>query len=102
MKQLAQDYQIMKDFLFKRNQLCVPRTSLRDKIIRDLHGGGFGIHFGKDKTTTSFEERYYWSQLRKDITKIVRNCPICQVAKRQAQNTSLYTPLLSPKIVGKT
>jgi len=52
MKQLAQDYHIMQDFLFKGNRLCLPRTSLRE-VIRDLHGNGPRGHFGRDKTTTS-------------------------------------------------
>ena len=30
-----------------------------------------------------FEERYYWSQLWKDVATIVKSCLVCQVAKEQ-------------------
>ena len=79
-RQPAQNFHILNIFLLKGRRLCVPRTSLREKVIRNLHRGRLAGHFERDKTTTSFEEKYYWPQLGKDVTTIV-SCPICPVFK---------------------
>jgi hypothetical protein len=59
-KQLAADFHIQNGNLFQGNQVCIPRTSLREQILRELHGGGLGGHVGRDTNISLVTKRYYW------------------------------------------
>jgi len=50
---------IQEGYLFLGNQLCIPRSSLREQVIYELHGGGLGGHLGLIKL---------WPWQKKDIT----------------------------------
>ncbi|GJW84127.1 putative nucleotidyltransferase, ribonuclease H [Tanacetum coccineum] len=50
------DFNIHDGFLFKGNQLCIPNTSLRLKIIKELHGEG---HVGRDRTLQLVQASYF-------------------------------------------
>lgn len=56
---------------------------------------------GRDKTLAAIESKYFWPQLRKDTARFIKRCPICQVAKRHAQNTGLYSPLPIRENIGE-
>ncbi|GKB47908.1 putative nucleotidyltransferase, ribonuclease H [Tanacetum coccineum] len=49
-------------FLFKGNQLCIPDSSLRVQIIKELHGEGY---VGRDRTLQLVQASYFWLTMRK-------------------------------------
>ena len=40
------DYLIQDGILFKGSQLCIPRSSMRENLIKEKHSGGMEGHFG--------------------------------------------------------
>ncbi|GKA01384.1 putative reverse transcriptase domain-containing protein [Tanacetum coccineum] len=87
------DFNIHDGFLFKGNQLCIPDTSLRLKIIKELHDEG---HVGRDRTLRLVQASYFWPIMRKEVDRYVKRCRICQVSKGTSTNVGLYMPLPVP------
>ena len=40
------DFIIQDGMLFKENQLCIPKSSMRENLIKEKHSGGLAGHFG--------------------------------------------------------
>jgi hypothetical protein len=90
------NYSLRDEYLYFGTRLCIPRGSLRELIITELHGGGLAGHFGYDKTFALVADRFYWPRLRKDVHKVVDRCRICQLNKGTKNQVGLYTPLPTP------
>jgi hypothetical protein len=91
------EYMIQEGLLFRGNQLCIPKCSIRDNLLKEKHSGGLAGHFGHDKTFTQLSNSYYWPSMRTEVIKFVNRCRIYQHAKGKRQNTELYQPLPTPE-----
>ncbi|GJQ97209.1 putative reverse transcriptase domain-containing protein [Tanacetum coccineum] len=87
------DFFLHDTFLFKGNQLCIPDSSLRLQIIKELHGEG---HVGRDRTLQLVQASYFLPTMRKEVDRYVKRCRVCQVSKGTATNAGLYMPLHVP------
>lgn len=65
------DYLIQDDMLFKGSQLCIPRSSMRENLIKEKHSGGMAGHFGQDKTIAILREHYVWPQMSQDVNNFL-------------------------------
>jgi hypothetical protein len=91
------EYLIHDGLLFKGNQLCIPKHSMRENLLKEKHSGGLARHFSHGKTFTQLNNLYYCPGMRKDVKKFVNKCRIFQHTKGKRQNTGLYQPLPVPE-----
>jgi hypothetical protein len=91
------EYMIQDGLLFRGNQLCIPKCSMRENLLKEKHNGGLTEHFGHDKTFSKLNGSYFFPGMRIDINKFVDRCRICQHTKGKRQNTWLYQPLPIPE-----
>ena len=43
---ILDDYTLQEGYLFKANKLCIPRFSMRDFLVWEIHARGLTGHFG--------------------------------------------------------
>jgi hypothetical protein len=91
------EYMIQDGLLFRGNQLCILKGSMRENLLKEKHSGGLVRHFSHDKTFSKFNGSYFWLGMRTNVKKFVDRCIICQCTKGKRKNTGLYQPLPIPE-----
>lgn len=64
------------DYLFKMGKLCIPCGSIRELLVREVHGGGLSGHFGVKKTLKVIKEHFYWPRMIRDVHRAIKWCMI--------------------------
>ncbi|GKA08098.1 RNA-directed DNA polymerase, partial [Tanacetum coccineum] len=90
------EFHICNGFLFRTQQLCIPRHSIRLDIIHEAHEGGLAGHLGIDKTTHILRSHFFWPRMSRDVEHYIRRCLQCHKAKGQSSPHGLYLPLPVP------
>jgi hypothetical protein len=75
------EYMIQDGLLFRGNQLCIPKCSMRENLLKEKHSGGLVGHFGHYKRFSKLNGSYFWPGMRTDVKKFVERCRICQHTK---------------------
>jgi hypothetical protein len=57
-------YMIQEGLLFRGHQLCIPKCSIRDNLLKEKHKEGLAGHFDNDKTFSQLRNSYYWLGMR--------------------------------------
>ncbi|GKB23924.1 RNA-directed DNA polymerase [Tanacetum coccineum] len=57
-KQHRGEFILLDGYLFKGNHLCIPQTSHRSQLIKEVHARGLSAYLGRDKIIASVESLY--------------------------------------------
>jgi hypothetical protein len=90
------EYMIQDGLLFRGNQLCIPKGSMRENLLMEKHSGGLAEHFSHDKMFTKLNESYFWPRMREDVKIFMDRYRICHHSKGKRQNAVFYQPLPIP------
>ncbi|PKI58104.1 hypothetical protein CRG98_021483 [Punica granatum] len=83
-------------YLFHENRLCIPKSSMRELLVRESHGGGLMGYFGVVKTLDILKEHFFWPHMKRDVERICSRCTTCKKAKSKIHPHGLYMPLPVP------
>ena len=75
------EFMIQDGLLFRNSQLCIPKSSMRDNLIRNKHSGGLANHFGHDKTFEQLQHFYYWPRMRSEVQSLQADARFFNIPK---------------------
>jgi hypothetical protein len=80
--------------LYFHDRIYVPNEEdLRKQILEEAHKSRYAIHPGKVKMYKDMKRVYWWTGMKKDITRCVSTCMTCQKVKAEHKK---FVGLLQP------
>jgi hypothetical protein len=92
---VVNNFHLQDGLLCHLGHICVP-SSERAKLIWETHYSQVAWHFGIEKTVVMLQKHFYWLKLRQEVSKYIRFCTACVIAKPTTKKQGLYTPLPTP------
>ncbi|WVZ80986.1 hypothetical protein U9M48_028416, partial [Paspalum notatum var. saurae] len=84
--------------LWFKNRLVVPKDmELRKKILDEAHTSMFTLHPGSNKMYQDLKQKFWWTQMKREIAKYVSECDVCQRVKADhLKPAGMLQPLAVP------
>ena len=68
--------------MYYRDLVCVPNDDeLKNSILKEAHSGSFSMHPDSTKMYQDLKTSYWWSGIKRDVSKFVPKCMVCQKVK---------------------
>lgn len=74
-------FSTQEGFMFKGNKLCIPKSPLRYLLVKEVHEGALGGHFGIQETLDMLAQHFVWLRMLGTVGKYVLRCEACIKAK---------------------
>ena len=69
-----------------KGRVCVLNVKdLRRLTMEEAHCSTYSMHPGSIKMYRTIKENYWWSSMKKDITRFISRCLVCQQVKVKYQ-----------------
>ncbi|WVZ49848.1 hypothetical protein U9M48_001173 [Paspalum notatum var. saurae] len=84
--------------LWFKNRLVVPKDmELRKKILDEAHTSMFTMHPGSNKMYQDLKQKFWWTRMKREITKYVYECDVCRRVKADhLKSAGMLQPLAIP------
>ena len=69
----------------ERLRLYIPKGTLRNTVMAELHDARCSGHLGIKRTLGLVKRNFYWSTLENDVMEYVKTCDDCQRNKPSNQ-----------------
>jgi hypothetical protein len=76
----------MEGVVWFKDRLCVPNIkSIRELILKEAHETTYSIHPGSKKMYQDLKKRFWWYDMKREISEYVAICYSCHIIKAEHQ-----------------